>query len=144
MGKNALFLKKNAQKFGGITEKQYLCIVKEKEQPIIITIKKTTIMKKTEIIKTMNNRIEVAKECKKNGVYKNIWVKGCKEIIAAVEEGRVIRTCTVKGYGRHIHNEDLTLAYMAELCAAGIPYKKYNDAPRGGACGNYITIIVEE
>lgn len=72
------------------------------------------------------------KTCTKNSVAYKLAQK------AIAEFGTVIRTVYTTGSGRHIKNSDHTAGTITELRAHGYRVVTGNNAPRGGAIGNWV------
>lgn len=71
----------------------------------------------------------------------NRATKGYKLVMAALEKGyKFIRPCRTSGRGRYTTNLDYTWQVEQVLREAGIKYTCTNDAPRGSATGNLITL----
>lgn len=57
--------------------------------------------------------------------------------------GGLIRPVYVSGRGRFVKNMDYTADICRALDACGLKYETGNDAPRGGACGNFIKVLTK-
>ncbi len=63
-----------------------------------------------------------------------------KAIVAAMNNNGLIRPVECTGHGRYIKNVDHSSTITMYLNILGIKFETGNDAPRGGATGNWIQI----
>jgi len=81
---------------------------------------------------TFTNRIEKA------GINKG--TVGYKLALQLCQTDFLVRPCYTSGSGRFTSNQDHTTAVQNALRAAGVDFVMKNDAPRGSATGNVITL----
>ena len=95
-------------------------------------------MKKTTAQARLEKLADAKIVSKSSVAYKMVceWLEDCDSAI-------LIRPCYVTGHGRFSKNADYT-ASVCKMCdAIRLRYEAGNDAPRGGACGNWIKIITK-
>lgn len=99
---------------------------------------------KTLTINSASKKLEsltVRSETNKYPVSKtSIAYKSVKQII---EGSKTIRPCYTSGSGRFTSNQDHTNETTSLLSKIGIEFTLTNDAPRGSATGNLITITTK-
>ena len=60
-----------------------------------------------------------------------------------IKPSGLIRPCYTSGSGRYTSNQDYTNDLCAILDLLGIKYQRGNDAPRGGATGQWVKITTK-
>lgn len=81
---------------------------------------------------TLQKRMSEVKANKNSMAYRMIML--------AMNSNGFIRPVSVQGSGRFIKNADYTSDVITLLKKLNIKFESGNDAPRGGACGNFIQI----
>ena len=98
-------------------------------------------MKATTLQKRLDNRYQGSKNTIAYKIVTDVINKTNKSYRIFRED--IIRPVTTSGSGRFTTNLDYTRDVESLLDLIGVKYVSGNDAPRGGATGNFIKIITK-